>query len=421
MNRQKIITSMILSCVLAGASLSIANAQVSRPFAGTSRYDTALKIISNGWTKSQSVVLASANDANLVDALAAAPLAKKLNAPIVLTNGTSLDSAAISKLKSLGVKNVYITSGTGVIKSSIETQLKSIGVTNIYRLGGQNRYDTSVNIAKAVGACKEIMIARGDQYADALSAASIAANQGIPILLSDKDSLPQSVSAYIKSNNVSNSYVLGLQGAISDNVASKLPNPKRLGGQNRFETNIAIIKGFEDLINFDKVYVAAGDGKPVDALAGSPLAAMYSAPIILTTSVLPNASAEYLKTVLSTDSDIEIFGGTGAVSKAVSDKLDDIQKNLNTSTGSSTASIKTVITSVLKTIDIINAPSANCIKYRISGNSSEISVGTPVTIVAPTDTVKIYFYSSNDDVIAVGTMNIKSDSDSYKFNVRFVK
>lgn len=422
MNRNRIFGLLILGCAIAGLPFGTASAQVNRQFAGSNRYDTTLKIVSNGWTKSSNAIISSGNDANLVDALTAAPLSRKLKAPIFLTDGVSLDSATLSEIRSLGVKSVYITSGTAVIKSSIESQLKSNGVTSIYRLGGADRYETSVNIAKAVGNHGSIMVARGDQYADALSAAAIAASQGMPILLSDKDSLPDSISNYVASSNISNSYVLGLQGALSDNVANKLPGTIRLGGQNRYETNIAIIKEFEDSLDYSKVYVAAGENANlVDALAGSPLAALNSSPIILSNSVLPDSAQNYLKTELSPDSDIEIFGGMAAVPEAVSDSLDDIQKNSSGQIVSCTASIKTIVDPMLRTITIASAPSADCTTYRIGGSSQTSSIGTLTTLFAAGDSVYVYFYNAGGDLLGKGSLNIDGDSDSVKFNVRLVK
>lgn len=421
-NKISFLTALTISSIIAGSLSNPAYAVVNRPFAGTDRYDTALKIISNGWVKCDSAVISSGNDGNLVDALTAAPLARKLKAPVFLTDGISLGSSILNKLKSLGVKNVYITSGPAVISSGIENQLKSIGVTYIKRLGGADRYETSVNIAKALGTVGNIMVARGDEYADALSAAAIAAKEGMPILLSDKDNLPKSISDYISTQNINTSYVLGLQGALSDDVANKLPHSKRLGGQSRYETNINIIKEFEDEIDFSKVYVAAGENANlVDALAGSPLVSSNSSAIILSNSILPDMSAEYLQTMLNPDSSINIFGGLGAVPAAVSDKLNDIQKNVSTVTGSAAASVKTIITSVIKTISITSAPSSNCLKYRIAGSNDVISIGTPVTVVAPSDKVKVYFYSSSNDLVAIGTMDISSDSDNYKFTARLLK
>jgi putative cell wall-binding protein len=422
MNRQKIITSMILSCVLAGTSLSTANAQVLRSFAGKSRYDTALKIISNGWTKSDSAVISSGNNGNLVDALTAAPLARKLKAPIFLTDGKTLDSTTISKLKSLGVKNAYITSGTAVISSNIEKQLNSIDITYVKRLGGATRYETSVNIAKTLGNAQSIMVARGDEYADALSAAAIAASEGMPVLLSDKNTLPKSVSDYIKSQNISTSYVLGMQGALSDNVANNLPGPKRLGGKNRYETNVEIVREFQDEIDFNKLYVASGEkANLVDALAGSPLASLSSSAIILSSSALPDETAEYLNTVLNSNSNISIFGGLGAVPSAVSDKLNEIQKNLVIKTGTCKGSVKTIINSVLKTINITSVPDSSCVQYRVAGSGSNVNIGTPTTLITLDDNLKVYLYSCDGELIAYGTMNVKTDGDSNTFNVRFIK
>lgn len=422
MNRQKIITSMILSCVLAGAPLSMASAQVSRPFAGTSRYDTALKIVSNGWTSSINVVIAAANNGNLADALTAASLAKKMNAPIFLTDGNLLDASTIAKIKSLGVKNIFITSGTGVIKTSVETQLKSIGIKNINRLGGKDRYETSINIAKAVGTNGTVMVARGDQYADALSAAAIAAAEGIPIIFSSRDSLPDNVKSYIASSGVKSAYVLGLQGALSDNVAKNLPNPKRLGGANRYETNLAIVKEFQDGLDFSRVYVASGEEKNlVDTLAGSPLAAKFSAPVILTSSTLPESTAAYLSTALNSDSAISIFGGEGAVPKAVSDKLSAIQAGVPSGKGSCTASVKIVLANVLKQITVSSTDVAGCTKYRLEGSSAMVSIGQPITLVAPDSSINVFLYSDSGNLLARGSINTSTESSSVKVSLQLAK
>ncbi|HCQ90828.1 MAG TPA: N-acetylmuramoyl-L-alanine amidase, partial [Clostridium sp.] len=80
------------------------------------------------------------------------------------------------------------------------------------------------------------------------------------------------VKEYVDSQNIQQSYVVGADGVISEQVASNLPAVKRLGGNNRYDTNKAIINEFKSTINFSNVYVVTGMDYP-DALSGSALAA----------------------------------------------------------------------------------------------------------------------------------------------------
>ena len=112
------------------------------------------------------------------------------------------------------MKNAYIVGGTGVISTEVETQLNNLGITWT-RLAGNNRYETSVKVAETLGTENGIVVASGENFPDALSIAPIAANIGMPILLSTKDTLPNTVSTYINSKDTPVSYVVGGLASIS--------------------------------------------------------------------------------------------------------------------------------------------------------------------------------------------------------------
>ena len=165
---------------------------------GADRFETAVKISQAGWNSSEYAVLSAGMDANLVDALTAAPLAKAKNAPILLTEGESLDPKTEAELKRLQVKTVYVTSGSGVIKSDVTAKLQSMGLT-VKALGGTDRFETSINIAKELAAVKtftQLVATTAWTNADALSISAIAAAKGIPILLTDVNEIPASVSTW---------------------------------------------------------------------------------------------------------------------------------------------------------------------------------------------------------------------------------
>lgn len=290
--------------------------------AGADRYETAAKISQAGWTQSEYAILSAGMDANLVDALTAAPLAKLKNAPILLTAGKELNSHAEAELKRLGVKTVYVTSGSGVITQPVLDRLKSLGVA-VKPLGGANRFETAINIAKEMPKPTEIAVSTAYSNADALSVASIAAGKGMPILLTDAGELPENVKNYLNSvhADIQNSYVLGGTGAVSDTVKNALPNAVRLGGADRYATNIAILNEFAKDIQNRSYFVANGENTHlVDALTVSPLAAHTITPVVLTQSKMPQETQEFILLNLNTYNAIALGGGT-VVPQAAIDEL----------------------------------------------------------------------------------------------------
>ncbi|MFA6809188.1 MAG: cell wall-binding repeat-containing protein, partial [Eubacteriales bacterium] len=225
--------------------------------AGSDRFETAVNISQEGWTSSETVILAAGMDENLVDSLTAGPLAKLYDAPILLTAGSSLPSKTEDELKRLGVKKAYITSGTSVISENVLNSVKALGI-EIVNLGGKDRFETAVNIAQQFNNTRQIFVTTAYSNADALSVASIAANKESPILLVSKSSLPANVSTYLDTikEDISNTYVIGGEGVISDTVMDFFPNAERVYGSDRYATNIEVLKKFKTTFNYGKVYIA---------------------------------------------------------------------------------------------------------------------------------------------------------------------
>ncbi len=262
----------------ASATVHVKGNVVGERIFGSNRYLTSYEASKKGWQNSDYAVIASGVD--YPDALCAGPLAKKYNAPILLSEQKSLTEGLKNELQRLKVKQVFIVGGEGALSKNTENQIKALGI-NIKRIGGANRYETSILIAKEVGNSGKMVFATGLDYPDALSIAPIAANLSMPIVLVSKNNVDRVVKEYVDSQSIQQSYVVGAEGVISKQVASSLPAVKRLGGNNRYDTNKAIINEFKSTINFSNVYVATGMDYP-DALSGSALAAKGGHPIILT-------------------------------------------------------------------------------------------------------------------------------------------
>ncbi|MDQ7093885.1 cell wall-binding repeat-containing protein [Desulfosporosinus sp. PR] len=279
--------------------------------AGEDLYGTSAEVAKSGWNTSYYAILVSGE--NFTDALCSAPFALKHNAPLLLTGKDALNDQTKTQLSRLKVKEVFIIGGVGVISSNVEQSIKSMGI-DVSRIAGNDCYETSVKIAQAMGQTSQAIIASSQSFSDALSIAPIAAMKGIPILLTAKDALSDSVKSYLK--NVQSSYVVGGTGVISDNVFSQLPSPKRLSGNDKYETNVSVIKEFANDLDFSTCYLSTGENF-ADALSGSALASLTNSPLFLVSNPVEQSTIDYFGSIMGNIKKEVIFGGTVVVPDSI--------------------------------------------------------------------------------------------------------
>jgi len=324
------------------------NANIDR-LLGADRYQTSAAISREGWETSDYAILARGDD--FADALCAGPLAKKYNAPILLTEQHELNTSTLAELKRLGVKHLLITGGTGAISDQVETDLRAAGITDIKRFAGRDRYETSVEIAGELSN-QSVVLATGEDFPDALSISVTAAQLGMPILLTRHDALPQLVKEYLLTKSVTKTYIIGGQAVIGAAIDDLVPGPFRIFGANRFQTNIAVIKEFTSGFNFSHIYVAVGEGPKgdefADALAGAALVARTDSPLILVNNNLPEATGNYLLSKITPDTRVTGLGGQAAVPDSVLQSIPDLLitavGNLEITPSKSTAGKSSIIT-----------------------------------------------------------------------------
>jgi len=100
--KQIVILCMILCLLFSFTTFANASTTTERLW-GSDRYRTAVAISNAGWPSGASdIVLATGED--YPDALCAAPVAKILNAPILLTNTTTLNVDTENEIVRLGAK-----------------------------------------------------------------------------------------------------------------------------------------------------------------------------------------------------------------------------------------------------------------------------------------------------------------------------
>ncbi|MCM8709424.1 cell wall-binding repeat-containing protein [Clostridium sp. SYSU_GA19001] len=336
---------------------------------GADRYETSVKISQNSWQQSDYIVLASGE--NFPDGLSAAPLAKKYNAPLILTPGNSMTANIISELKRLGVKNAFLVGGTGVLTHNIENQLKNLNIA-VTRIAGADRFGTSIEVAKQIGTSNGVVIASGENFPDALSIAPIAAQKQMPILLTTKNLIPDNVNNFVKTNPASKYYIIGGTGVISDASLISLKGYERLSGLSRYLTNSAVFKRFSSELNLNTVYLANGENF-ADALSGAAAAAMNSTAIILTNNYSFYNNLD-LNNSLNNLPALKILGGTGIISdNIVKEFLNAVSKNSKLVLGYATyysPNNDTSYTSLTKYASLIDTIATEAFQIDANGNMS---------------------------------------------------
>lgn len=183
---------------------------------GANRNQTAAliadKVLSS--TKSKKAILVGGANARFADALSSGLPSFKEKAPILFTRGDDIDASTKEFLKDKGIETVYIVGGTAAVSGKAETTVKST-VKAVDRIGGDNRYETSLKVANQFAPnSKEIIIASGEDFADALVSSAILNKKEAPIILTNKGNTRDEVNKAIRRSTIERINVIGGPSAV---------------------------------------------------------------------------------------------------------------------------------------------------------------------------------------------------------------
>lgn len=295
---------------------------------GADRTETSLKVLEKlGGVKKTYLV----NGYQFSDALSIAPVAAANNEGIVLATKGNVD-ASLSKQ---GISEVTLVGGENSISSSVEKSLASKFKTK--RIAGTDRYKTSEMIVESTGK-KEVGVATGKDFPDALSSGAFLAKKNLPLLLVNgktQTSLPQGLKGL---------YTFGGKSSVANDFG------KRIAGANRYETSEKIAEEFG---KSDVVVLASGTNF-ADALAAAPLAKKMNAPIVL---VKKDSLSENAKKLVKDAKKVYVVGGENTISNKLVDeikgkKVNETPSSNGSSGGSSGGSNSSQNESVVETVSI---------------------------------------------------------------------
>ncbi len=323
---------------------------------GHSRYETAVAIArrtfdptgTKTWGTVDDIIIASGEDRAAADPLSASGLVWAYDAPMFLISSSYVPNEVLVAIKevylSSGVVDLHVVGGLSTIPEARIDEIEAYVTPAPATFGRRrftttgSRYDLASEIAKYVAIeygtrnmadPHAVLIANGedpDKFFDAMALSAISANNGYPILLVKKDSVPPVIMARYNSIGHAARIIGGGPNTISAAVASQLPAffIERWWGQTRYDTardvaDKALLKGW---LTDARVGVAA---RLPDALTGGAAVGYMGGPLLLTRDdSLPSSASTYLTAHKGNIIQPYIFGGPNSVSIGVEAKMNQL-------------------------------------------------------------------------------------------------
>ncbi|WP_194925263.1 cell wall-binding repeat-containing protein [Catenulispora pinisilvae] len=236
------------------------------------------------------------------------------------------------------VESIPVTGGAATIESTHPgvPAYRPEAVTHVTRLAGPDRVGTAIAVSQAefpdpgtpTSGPSGLLLARSDQYADALAGSVLAKNA--PLLLTPSTTLDAAVRAEIvrvlgpaQGTDVPVITLLGgpqaLSPAVEKAVAALGYPVRRLGGPDRFATAVDIARADLAVHPYDRKFVVATGENFADALSAS----ATGDPILLTDDqAMPAATAAFLKSAATpTSAGPATFYAVGGQARAATAKL----------------------------------------------------------------------------------------------------
>jgi hypothetical protein len=307
--------------------------------AGADRLGTAQSVSQSQWRnngatsdpgRSQASVAVLSRDDLPADALAGSALAARQNGPLLLTGSKVLSPQAAAELKRIlpAGSTVFLLGGTQALSPAVANSVHALGFT-VDRIAGADRYDTAVKIADRVTAHPaQILVATGNDFADALSAGAAAgATYGAVVVLSNDKAMPTETAQYLHRFGTDFGPNSGIVLTAVGGQALKAIDSGHQGywrlplvGADRYQTSYLVARTFFPYL--DAAGVATGAAWP-DALSGGAAMGSMGGPLLLVNPAvgLSVQDADLLDASRGELSAGFVFGGPVAVPSGVDKEL----------------------------------------------------------------------------------------------------
>jgi putative cell wall-binding protein len=225
------------------------------------------------------------------------------------------------------------------------------------------------------GGAGAVVLARGDNYPDALVGASLAAAKNAPVLLTVGSSIPDSTNSEVQRVLAPGGtvYILGGVASVPDSVATQLTglgyHVVRYAGVNRYSTAVLVADSLGDP---STVLLASGTNFP-DALSAGAAAAKVGGVVLLTSgSILPPETSSYLSAHATT---VYAIGGPAAAAYPAATPLIGVDRY---------ATSVAVAQRFFSSPTAVGIASGAAFPDALAGAALLAQPGAPLVLVAPT-------------------------------------
>ena len=224
-------------------------------------------------TRFHYVVVASSNPVYARDGLIAAPWARALGAPVLLTGAGTLDPAVGAEILRRGATVAYVIGGTNALSVGVDAALRAAGI-QVRRVGSDRAVETSALLARMLGAPARVAILANIYDMPTLAAvAAVATATGRPLLLSSPTVVDPATSAALTSLGIRAVAVIGGTAWFTNTVLSGLPAPLVIGALagGRAILALAVATAFKPYIASTVISVVPLDDVSSAAVSGAAL------------------------------------------------------------------------------------------------------------------------------------------------------
>jgi Zn-dependent metalloprotease/putative cell wall-binding protein len=298
--------------------------------AGPDRIATAATVSRATFPRAAVVVIARADA--YADALAGAPLAGQLDAPILLTPRDGLAGPTAAEIERLQASRAVLLGGEAALGPQVAQDLATRGLA-VERVGGVDRFDTARLVAQRLDA-DTVYVTEGANpdprrgWPDAVAVAALAAGTERPVLLVTRDAVPAATRQALDVLAPSAAVVVGgtaaVSAAVADQIAATGPAVDRLSGPDRFATSKAVADASAAAgLDPARTWLVTGLNWP-DSLVAGPAAAHDGGILLLAHGDHLDGSPPvrtWMQEYAAVMSNVVLVGGTAALSQAVEDEL----------------------------------------------------------------------------------------------------
>lgn len=231
----------------------------------------------------------------MATALAAAPLARVLGAPLLQTSAASLDSDVAADISARRATSVLVVGDTSIVSDTAAQAAGALGAT-VIRIAGTTAASTAWKVSalmaekSATAASAAVLVSPDGSPATAISGAALAAARGVPLLLGVDSTIPKRTRQALATRTS----VTVASAVMSDAIVSDVLAPgttwSRVTGSDAVSASLAVAGAFPGKpksVVLVPENSAAWLSVPAGAAAGTPL-------LISTSPTLSESTADYL-------------------------------------------------------------------------------------------------------------------------------